>query len=104
MQQATISCVRLEDNKLKLRVGAREREALNWSIGGFRAHGLEGLDLRERFTGMMEPQGGPSCEFTGQVTRVDNDGSRAVRFVEVDLSTLLALQETSGAQAPFTGA
>lgn len=84
----------MEDNKLKLRVGKRELETLNWSIGGFRAHGLEYLEPKDRFTGMMGPQGGPSCEFTGQVTRVDDDGVRAVRFVEVDLSSILAIQDT----------
>lgn len=75
-------------------MGERELETLNWSIGGFRAYGLEDLEPKDRFTGMMEPQGGPSCEFTGQVTRVDDDGVRAVRFVEVDLSTILAIQDS----------
>ena len=82
---------------MKLRVGEREIETLNWSIGGFRAHGLDDLELKDRFTGKMEPQEGPSCEFTGQVTRVDDDGARAVRFVEIDLSSLLALQDTPNA-------
>ena len=61
--------VRLEDIQLKLRVGERELETLNWSIGGFRAHGLDDLELKDRITGKLEPQDGPSCEFTGQVTR-----------------------------------
>ena len=82
---------------MKLRVGERELETLNWSVGGFMAHGLEGFEPRDRFTGMMEPPGGPSCEFTGQVTRVEDDGARAVRFVEVDLSTLLAIQDNPNA-------
>ena len=59
------------------------------------AHGLEGLEPRDRFTGLMEPHGGPTSEFTGQVTRVDEDGTRTVRFVEVDLATLISLQEKS---------
>ena len=71
---------------MKLRVGEREFKALNLSIGGFRVHGLDDLELKDRFTGKMEPQDGPSCEFTGQVTRVDDDGARAVRFVEINLS------------------
>ena len=79
----------------QLKVGDRELDALNWSVGGFMAHGLEGLEPRDRFTGLMEPQGGPSSEFTGQVTRVDDDVTRTVRFVEVDLATLIALQEKS---------
>ena len=82
---------------MKLRVGERELEPLNWSIGGFRAHGLDDLELKDRITGKMEPQDGPSCEFTGQVTRVDDDGARAVRLVEIDLSSLLALQDTPNA-------
>ena len=78
---------------MKLTVGERELETVNWSVGGFMAHGLDDFELKDRFTGMMEPKGGPVSEFTGQVTRVEDDGARAVRFVEVDLSTLLALQD-----------
>ncbi len=82
---------------MKLMVGERELETLNWTVGGFMAHGLEGLEPRDRFTGQLEPPGGPSCKFTGQVTRVDTNGARAVRFVEVDLSTLLAMQDSPSA-------
>ena len=82
---------------MKLVVGERELETVNWAVGGFIAHGLEGLEPKDRFTGQMEPPGGPSSEFTGQVTRVDTSGARAVRFVEVDLTTLLALQDNLNA-------
>jgi len=82
---------------LKLMVGEREIEALNWSVGGFMAHGLEGLEPKDRFTGQVQPPGGAACDFTGQVTRVESNGARAVRFVEVDLTTLLALQDSLNA-------
>ena len=82
---------------MKLKVGERELETVSWSVGGFMAHGLDDLEPKGRFTGMMEPEGGPVSKFTGQVTRVEDDGARAVRFVEVDLSTLLALQNKSDA-------
>ncbi len=79
---------------MKLVVDERELETLNWSVGGFIAHGLEPKD---RFTGQMEPPGGPTSDFTGQVTRVDTSGAKAVRFVEFDLTTLLALQDNINA-------
>jgi hypothetical protein len=85
----------VEDRQLKLKVGDQELETLNWSVGGFMAHGLEGLETKDRFTGVMQPQDGPSSEFTGQVTRVDENGARTVRFVEVDLATLIAMQQKS---------
>ncbi len=65
---------------MKLVVDERELETLNWSVGGFIAHGLE-----------------PKNRFTGQVTRVDTSGAKAVRFVEFDLTTLLALQDNINA-------
>jgi len=57
--------VRLEDVELKLMVGEQELKTLNWPAGGFMAHGLEGLEPKDRFTGQMEPPGGPASEFTG---------------------------------------
>ncbi len=84
---------------MKLKVGTRELKAMNCSVGGFMAHGLESFARWDRFTGVMEPADGPFSEFTGQVTRVEDDGARAraVRFVEVDLNSLLALQNQSNA-------
>ncbi len=79
---------------MKLKVGTRELKAMNCSVGGFMAHGLESFARWDRFTGVMEPADGPFSEFTGQVTRVEDDGARAVRFVEVDLNSLLALQNS----------
>ena len=89
----------MEDDELKLKVGTRELKAMNCSVGGFMAHGLESFARWDRFTGVMEPADGPFSEFTGQVTRVEDDGARAraVRFVEVDLNSLLALQSQSNA-------
>lgn len=50
---------------MKLMVGEQELKTLNWPAGGFMAHGLEGLEPKDRFTGQMEAPGGPASEFTG---------------------------------------
>jgi hypothetical protein len=41
-------------------VGEQELKTLNWPAGGFMAHGLEGLEPKDRFTGQMEPPGVPA--------------------------------------------
>lgn len=81
---------------MKLRVGERELETLNWSIGGFRTHGLDDLEFKDRCTGKMERRTAHPVNLPAK-SRVDDDGARAVCFVEIDLSSLLAIQDTPNA-------
>ncbi len=52
------------------------------------------LNKNERFAGLVKvPSDGPNIPFTGQIIRVEEDGARIVKLVEIDLDHLLALQE-----------
>ncbi len=81
--------------QLKITVNGQKFLTENWSIGGFRSYGLFLLARNDRFPGLVAvPDDGAQIPFTGQIVRVEEDGARIVRLVEIDLDHLLALQES----------
>ena len=80
--------------QLEIIVDDQEFNTENWSVGGFRSYGLYLLNKNERFAGLVNvPIDGPNIPFTGQIIRVEEDGARIVKLVDIDLDHLLALQE-----------
>jgi len=65
----------------------------NWSLGGFRSHGLFQYDKKDRFHGVVAGSGErPDIPFVGKILRVDEDGARVVKMAEIKLDHLLLLR------------
>ncbi len=68
----------------------------NWSMGGFRSYGLFKCKKKDRFDGLVKGDGDrPDIPFVGKILRIEDDGARIVKMVEIELDHLLKLQEVT---------
>jgi hypothetical protein len=83
------------EHQITIVVDGRKVSTENWSMGGFRSYGLFHLNKKERFHGLIEGDGNrPDIPFVGKILRVEEDGARGVKLVEIELEHLLQLQES----------